>query len=63
MTVEQRKAMGELRNLPHTSNGQMTFEDKGSQFVVRNFNFQDQLIFEQLSDENHLNFQSIQLTE
>ena len=53
MTVEQRQAMGQLRNLPNTSNAQVTFEDKGSRFVIRNLDFQDQLILDQLTDANH----------
>ena len=53
MTVEQRQAMGQLRNLPNTSNGQVTFEDKGSRFVIRNLDFQDQLILDQLTYGNH----------
>ena len=53
MSVEQRQAMGQLRNLPNTSNAQVTFEDKGSRFVIRNLDFQDQLIEDQLTDANH----------
>ena len=42
-----------LRNLPNTNNGQVTFEDKGSRFVIRDLEYQDKLILEQLEDSNH----------
>jgi hypothetical protein len=53
MTAEQRQAMGQLRNLPNSSNAQVTFEDKGSRFVIRNLDYQDQLILDQLTDAHH----------
>ena len=52
-SIEQRRAMGQLRNLPNTSNAQVAFEDKGSRFVIRNLDYQDQLMLDQLTDANH----------
>ena len=45
MSVEYRK--DRLINLPNTNPAQITYEDKGSQFVVRNL---DQLTVEQLTE-------------
>ena len=53
MIRDQRQAMVDLRNLPNTSNSQVTFEDKGSRFVFRNLDYQDKLIMEQLTDREH----------
>ena len=50
LTKEDREAIVRLRNIPNTSNGQVTFEDKGGRFVIRNLNYQDQRIFEQLEN-------------
>ena len=50
LTPEKRKALMELKNLPNTNNAQVTFEDKGSRFVIRNLDFQDNLILEQLNN-------------
>ena len=53
MIRDQRQAMVDLRNLPNTSNSQVTFEDKGSRFVIRNLDYQENLIMEQLTDREH----------
>jgi hypothetical protein len=53
LSDEQRKSIKMLRNLPNTENVQLTFEDKGSRFVFRNLNYQDNAILEQLADDNH----------
>ena len=53
LTPQMRLGMRELRNLPNTNNAQVTFEDKGSRFVIRNLDYQDNLICEQLNDGNN----------
>ena len=55
---EQREAIKVLRNLPNTDNAQVTFEDKGSRFVFRNLDYQDQAITNQLVD--HTQFDELQ---
>ena len=50
LTHDQREAIDKLRNLPNTSNAQVSFEDKGSRFVIRNLNYQDRVIMDQLAD-------------
>ena len=47
-----------VRNLPNTDNAQVTFEDKGSRFVFRNLDYQDQAITNQLVD--HTQFDELQ---
>ena len=50
MTPDQRQAMEELRNLPNTQGVQVTFEDKGNRFVLRDLKDQDSQILEKLED-------------
>jgi hypothetical protein len=53
MTGEQRNAMNVLRNLPNTSNAQVTFKNKGLRFVLRHLDYQNNAILDQLSDQTH----------
>jgi hypothetical protein len=50
LTHEQCEAINKLRNLPNTNNAQVCFEDKGSRFVIRNLDYQDKVIVDQLAD-------------